>query len=1142
MTRQTNDWENPHVVGRNKEPGRASFIPYADAETALDGEREQSPAFKLLNGEWQFRWLPNPAAVPDEFYTEEGADGDWDRIAVPSNWQMQGYGTPMYTNVQYPFPPDNMPEVPKDDNPVGLYRTTFDIPDEWADQRIFIIFEGVDSAFYLWVNEQEIGYSQGSRLPAEFDLTGVVKPGTNTLSAQVFRWCDGSYLEDQDFWRLSGIYRDVYLVARPQAYIRDFRVRTDLDAAYRDAGLSVRVTVCNAGTDETMEGTVTALLHNADGELVVELNQAVTVPAGAETSLNLRAAVEGPRTWSAEHPYLYRLVLILRDSAGNTLEAAPANVGFRKVEIVDGKILVNGAPVLFKGVNRHEHDPDTGHTVSEASMIEDILLMKRFNVNAVRTCHYPDDPLWYDLCDKYGLYLIDEANIESHGVWDEPSRSPDWRTAFMERGRRMVERDKNNPSVIIWSLGNESGHGPNHAALADWIHEYDPTRPIHYESADHEPYVDIVSTMYPSLERLSQMAQRPGETRPLILCEYAHAMGNSPGNLKEYWDLFEQYPRVRGAFVWDWVDQGLRRTTEKGEMWFAYGGDYGDVPHDGSFCINGLIFPDRTIHPAMWEIKYVYSPVRVEPVDLARGEVRVCNRYDFSDLSHLEIAWTLSEDGQVIQQGAFSLNTPPGACEAVTVPYDKPALAPGARYWLDLSFTLVEDTLWASKGHEVAAEQFEMPFEVPDAPKLDPADMPALTLTRTETETIVEGERFRLVFGMQSGTMDSLAYDGQEMLKAGPRANFWRAPTENDLAGWGDERAAKRWREIGLDRLEESVQTVNAEQISPQVAHISVQTLCAPDAGFADFEPPPEGDSVEQLTMLLFWALDADATQMFCHHLGLSYDDLPGSIRQAKLKNLVRHFVERGELHRLLEGIYGYLKQVAPDRIPPQLVAALTEQQAKAPARKPPARFVCGYTYTVYGSGDIVLEMHIIPEVVEVPFLPRVGLQMTLFGEYERFTWYGRGPHESYSDRKAGARVGVYDGTVDEQYVPYIVPEENGNKTDVMWVSLTDEEGAGLLAVGAPVLEVSAHHYTTEDLTVATHTYELERREDITLNLDYAQSGLGSASCGPGRLEQYQLRPQELRYRLRLRPFGKGDRPEVLGTAAMPLARQELAQ
>jgi beta-galactosidase len=1129
----TNDWENPQMVGQNEEPAHVTLLPYQDAHSALSGDRNTCANFKLLNGEWHFKYAPNPASAPEDIQVEPFDHAEWDTIAVPGNWQLQGYDVPMYTNVQYPFPPDNMPEVPKDDNPVGSYRTTFTVPNDWDGKQVFIVFDGVDSAFYLWVNGQYVGYSQDSRLPAEFNLTPYLRPGENTLAARVYRWSDGSYLEDQDFWRLSGIYRDVYLFATPAVHIRDFWAYPELDAGYRDAVLNVRADIANYGGVNTEGYTLEAALFDAHELRITNCELPVT---SYRLPMTFAMPVTNPLKWSAEHPNLYTLLLTLKDSAGNVLEVERCNVGFRKVEIQDGKILVNGAAVYFRGVNRHEHDPDTGHAVSVESMIEDILLMKRFNVNAVRTCHYPNDPRWYDLCDEYGLYLIDEANIETHGVWDEPTRDPVWRTAFLERGNRMVERDKNHPSIVIWSLGNESGHGPNHAAMAEWIHANDPTRPIFYDSADHEPYVDIVSKMYPSLEHFIALAERPGETRPLILCEYAHAMGNSPGNLKEYWEIMEKYPRARGAFVWDWVDQGLRRTAppsvpptggdERGREWFAYGGDYGESPHDGSFCINGLIFPDRTIHPAMWEVKKVYQPVDVEVVDALAGKVEVINKYDFSDLSHLDIAWKLEKDGQVVQQGQLPrLSTPPGERITVTIPFSPPSVPPSggetgeAEYHLTLSFTLAEAALWAEAGHEIAWAQFAIPFPTPEVQPVDASSLPALTLDESDAQAVIAGQDLELIFDKQAGTVVALRYQGHDLLKAGPKSNFWRAPTENDLNTWGEERAAQRWREIGLDQLEEHIETVTVKQIAPQVVEIAVKSVCTPGADFLAPSTSGPEQQMEGIMQFLSWALDKEMLHAFCTHLNMPYDSLPGTIKAAKLKGLLASFAQEDRLQELMLSLYHFLKKSAPDKVRPEFETALFQQQMGTPEAKAPARFECAYTYTIYGSGDVVIEHHVVPETPGLPFLPRIGLQMTLPGGYEQFTWYGRGPHETYVDRNYGAQVGLYSGTVDEQYVPYIVPEENGNKTEVRWVALTNDEGVGLLAVGSPWLEVSAHHYTTQDLTEATHTYELQRRDDITLNLDYAQSGLGSASCGPGRRPEYQLKPVETRYRVRLRPF-----------------------
>jgi len=684
--------------------------------------------------------------------------------------------------------------------------------------------------------------------------------------------------------------------------------------------------------------------------------------------------------------------------------------------------LINGKPVLLKGVNRHEHDDKLGHAVTVESMIKDIKLMKQFNFNAVRTSHYPNHPVWYDLCDKYGIYVIDEANIECHGLANirgvpyrkDPANDPVWLHAFMERFVRMVERDKNHPCVIMWSLGNESGYGPNHDAMAGWVHGYDPTRPVHYEGAIRLPgkvsrSIDVLSVMYPSLERLIQLAEDPDEDRPLIMCEYAHSMGNSTGNLKEYWEIIHKYKRLCGGFIWDWVDQGLKRKTEDGRKYWAYGGDFGDEPNDGNFCINGLLWPNREPQPAMWECKKIQQPVDVEAVDLSNGIIRVLNKYDFTDLSILDIFWELMEDGRIIQDGMLpKLYTPPHGSSVVTVPFVMPRLKPGGEYWLMIRFKLSKDTLWAEKGHEVGWVQLKMPFEPPPAPKIRVEEMPPLQLKESDKDVSIMGKDFSLTFDKRSGCISSLIFKGSRVIKSGPQLNLWRAPTDNDAP-----RFAPKWREAGLDRLRQRVNKVEVERLSPQLVYAKVDsTLSTPD-------------SAEKIR--------------------------------------------------------------------------------------------CRYLYRIYGSGDIIVETDV-TSLVDLPPLPRIGLQLTVPGRFNMFTWYGRGPHESYSDRKEGASIGVYSGTVDEQYVPYIMPQENGNKTDVRWVSLTDSSGLGLLAVGMPVMEVSAHHFTAEDLTEAKYTYELKRREDITLNLDYRQSGLGGGSCGPDTLPKYLVKLGHIRFSVRLRP------------------------
>jgi beta-galactosidase len=1134
MTKKlTNDWQNRQMVGRNKEPAHATLLPYADEAMALAGGRESTPYFELLNGKWRFDYATNPASAPAGFH-EPGYDvSEWDTIEVPGNWQLQGYDVPMYTNVQYPFPIDDYPRVPEDDNPTGCYRRAFTVPDGWSGRQVFLTFDGVDSAFHLWINGEAVGYSQDSRLPAEFNVTPYLRPGENTLAVRVYRWSDGSYLEDQDFWRLSGIFRDVYLWSAPAVHVRDFWAKTELDEAYRDAVLKVRAKVRNYGDQDAARYSVEVKLFDSEGNQGASGSATgIAVKAGEEVTVELQEMVTAPEKWSDEHPYLYMLLISLKDPAGDVVEVERCQVGFRKVEIKDGQVHVNGVPVLFKGVNRHEHDPDFGHFVTAQSMIQDIKLMKQFNVNAVRTCHYPDDPLWYDLCDQYGLYVIDEANIESHGVWDRPAKDPEWLPAFLERCTRLVERDKNHPCVVIWSLGNESGYGPNFTTLADWVHEYDPSRPVHYESATNQrvykgaenaPEIDFVSMMYPSVDKTIKVSQVPGETRPYILCEYAHSMGNSTGNLKEYWDAVEAYPRFQGGFIWDWVDQGIRQVTEDGEEWFAYGGDFGDEPHDGSFCINGIIAADRKPHPGLWEHKKIVQPVRVEPVDLAAGKLRVINRYFFSDLGGLDVSWTLSADGEVLQSGTLpKLDTSAGESAVVTVPFQEPELKPGTEYWLALCFALAEETLWAGRGHEVAWAQFKMGFDVPAAQPSPIDRMPALQLVESDTEIAVQGEDFGLTLDKAAGRITSWRYAGRDLVRQGPALNLWRAPTENDATTWGRQRAAIHWREVGLDQLQERVTGVEVAQAVPQVVRLLVRSVSEVREGAVLPEPPGKEERLVFLERGLDWLLDEKTLRTLCPRLGVAYDDLPGADKTAKLKGLMVRFTEEDRLLEFLRLVHDLLVELGED-VPDVLQDVVASGDLEMePQRKPPARFECEYAYTIYGSGDVVVDTHVVPGS-DLPPLPRIGLQMRLPGQYEAFSWYGRGPHETYADRKLGAKVGVYSGTVDDQYVPYVVPQENGNKTDVRWVTLTNEDGVGLLAVGMPLLNASAHHFTTEDLTQAAHTYELTWQDDVTLNLDYAQSGLGNESCGPGVLPQYLLEPREVHFRLRLRPFSNKD-------------------
>lgn len=1022
------DWENPEMIGRNKEPAHCTLMPYRDVASALIGTREASGFHKSLNGFWKFKWAVKPSERPWRFYEVDYDVSGWDEIDVPSNWELRGYGIPTYTNAAFPFAPfdPKPPHIPHDDNPVGSYRTEFEVPLSWEGREVFLHFDGVRSAFYVWINGKEVGYSQGSMTPAEFNITKYLRKGKNDLAAEVYRYSDGSYLEDQDTWRLSGIYRDVYLFSTPKVHLRDFFVTAELDADYRDARLKVTAHVHNYGDKGAGRHRVEVTLLDAEGRAVggevLMRGETAEVGAGADSVIEMEAEISNPLKWTAETPNLYTVMLVLKDSVREVIEVERCNFGFRKIELKGGQLLINGKAVLFKGVDRHEHDPDHGRAIPLSRMLQDIKLLKQNNINAVRTSHYPDDPKWYELCDRYGIYLIDEANIESHGIGYHPDRTlgnkPEWKKAHLDRTIRMVERDKNHPSVILWSLGNEAGDGINFDATSAWIHERDPSRLVHYERCGEREITDIVCPMYAPIERLVKYASVEQE-RPFILCEYAHAMGNSVGNLQDYWDVIEKYKHLQGGYIWDWVDQAVRKKTTGGEEFWAYGGDFGDIPNDENFLCNGIVQPDRKANPSLYEVKKVYQYIKAEPVDLLEGKVCIRNKYDFVSLDFVEIGWELDADGEPVQEGKLAkMSLGPGEEAEVTVPFLVPELRPGAEYWLKIIFSLAEDALWAGRGHVVAWDQFKVPFEVPASGEADIEAMGSLEVDESDEAVEVIGEDFSVTIGKKSGAIESFKFGGKELIAKPLIPNFWRAPIDNDK-GNGMPGRLSVWRQAGPDR---TVGEVKVRRLGPRVVRVAARCL------------------------------------------------LPA-------------------------GGYRYRN-----------------------------------TYTVYGNGEVVVEAGMQPTKVELAELPRFGMQMGMPGEFDDMAWYGRGPHETYWDRKTGAAVGIYTGKVKELVHNYVRPQENGNRTDVRWISLTNDEGVGLLAVGMPLLSVSAWPYTMWDLEKARHSNEPRGRETITVNLDYKQMGVGGDnSWGAKTHPEYMLPAGAYSYKFRLRPYAPamGDVGEI---------------
>jgi len=1018
-----NDWENPAVISRNKEPAHSFYIPYQNTKTALRNDPVQSSFFKSLNGTWKFYWVRKPADRPKDFYKVDYDVSNWHNIKVPGNWEIQGFGIPIYTDVEYPFPP-NPPHIPHDYNPVGSYRRTFTVPESWANRQVFLYFGSVRSAMYVWVNGRKVGYSEGSKTPAEFNVTNYLRKGENVLAVEVYRWSDGSYLEGQDYWKISGLERDVFLYSTPRVYIRDFFVQGDLDSTYRDGLLKVTVNLKNTLQKATDTYRVKFELLDDEHHNVFKfpIIMKMRLTKSQENEIQFKRTIKNPAKWTAETPNLYTMLISLLDQSGETLEVIPTRVGFRKVEIKNGQLLVNGVPIYIKGVNRHEHDPKVGRYVSEELMLKDIKLMKQFNINAVRTSHYPNEPKWYELCDKFGLYVVDEANIECDGMYYSPegkaglSDNPKWKKAYLDRTVRMVERDKNHPCVITWSLGNESGDGSNFVATYRWIKKRDPSRPVQYEPAGLKSHTDIYAPMYARIWQIERYA-RGNPKRPLILCEYEHAMGNSEGNLKDYWDVIYKYRALQGGFIWDWVDQTFLRTNGAGDTIWAYGGDMGDasMPNDSNFCANGLVQSNRKPHPHAWEVKKVYQYITFTPVDLKNGKIKILNRYDFTNLNNFTFSWELRAGSKKIGGGKLpQLNVLSHQSVEVNLKLPKIQPMPGAEYFLNIRARTKHAHSLLPKNFEVAWEQFQLPINVP-GPEIDFSRMPEIKLSQENQTIFVNGKTFKLIFNKKTGTIQSFRFKKTELLKQGPIPNFWRSPTDNDLGNNMPTRCAV-WRTAGKNRR---IDKVSIHQINNHIVEIKIYSTL------------PAGDS--------------------------------------------KYYTE----------------------------------------------------YKIYGSGDIVIKNHFIPGEDKLPELPRFGMTMILPVEFQHISWYGRGPHESYWDRKSSAPVGVYSGTVWEQYHPYVRPQETGNKTDVRWMALTNDKGIGLLAIGRTFFNGCALQFDLSELDCYgknkphRHGSEIKPGNIISWDIDYQQMGVGGDNSWGARTHpEYVLYAnREYEYEFRLCPF-----------------------
>ena len=1252
------EWNNtPEVFAVGDEAPHTTLMPYATVPQALAGDRAGSPFQQSLDGDWKFQWAANPASRQADFFAADVDDSGWDTIPVPSSWQTQGYDFPIYTNITYPFTGANgdyenpkFPFAPTRYNPVGQYRTSMSLPASWDGRRTFLHFDGVESAFYVWVNGEKVGYRESSFDASEFDVTDYLHPGENQVSVEVYRWSDGSWLEDQDMIRLAGIFRSVYLFSTPQVHLRDFRIQTPLGDDYRAAALAVEVSLRDYQGDAAGRYTVEAMLF--DGRKPV-WKKPLVIPvgvdparAGQDETGAASKAVADPRLWSAEHPNLYTTVLQVKDARGTVVETMSTRTGLREVQMDPERNLltINGQAVSIRGVNRHEMSPDNGRALTRDEMVEDISIMKRNNINAVRTSHYPNDPRWYELADEYGIYVLDETNLETHGAASEiPQDKPELTAAVLARIQSMVHRDKNHASVIMWSLGNESDYGTNHEAMYDWVKSYDPQRPVQYEGGGSPARVsDMTSHMYTKPDALADYAENSTDPRPFVLIEYSHAMGNSNGNLKDYWDVIRANPdRLQGGYIWDFVDQSLwtkelgtrtlqesgpgtltatvgqRATIEpaglkgkatfgdepsldltgpltleavvtpgaatmsqgtiasKGDhqfalkqdgdtvsfyvystdgrwteisaatpagwagsehrvtgvydpapgsvtvyldgqaagskavaaplgatsapfviggdaehasrafvgdisavrlydralsaaevansqravddpavrLWFdasrstitetagsgspflARGGDWGDEPNDGNFMGNGIILADRTETPKTAEVKQVYQALQVTGTDVVDGTIEITNENLFTNVNEYDVTWQLRQDDDVILDGQLSrdaTNIGPGETKAVKVPSLKAPDAPpaGSEYWLDVQFRLRQDEPWAAKGFVQAKAQLAVPFGAPGVQRADLSSLPSLTSTDQGDEVEVTGDGFTATIDKTQGTLSSLTRNGQELLASGPRPNFWRAPTDNDV-GNNMPTVARTWRNAGRD-----------------------------------------------------WQID--------------------DVRVTPLVDKAVRVTFSGTV---------------PTTTPSPVTM----------------------TYTVFGDGQVRVDSTLQPGASNLPYIPEVGTMLTLPSQLETLTWYGRGPEESMLDRKTSADVGLYRGAVTDQVTKYLRPQESGNKTDVRWASLTDAQGNGLLVSSDTPLEVNASHYAPEDLSRilsrnGQHWYDTPARPETVLRVNSHQMGVGGDdSWGAAVHDEYKLFANHAySYSYSLTPITSGQDP-------MALARRPVA-
>lgn len=1021
--REQNLHNDNTVFGFNKLKPHADFFAFETYAKAIENKRENSQRFISLNGKWKFIWVKSPKDRLENFYDPKLDDKDWGEIPVPSNWEVEGYGYPIYLDERYPFN-TKWPDIPKVYNPVGTYRHSFNIPKDWLEQDVILHFAGAKSAMYLYINGVFAGYSQGSKTPAEFNITSLIKGGLNRIAIQMFRWSDASYLESQDMLRMSGIEREVFVYVKPNVSINDFKILADLDSTFKNGLFSCKVVIINS-SDKKAKRKLNVSVRDKNNEILV-FDKDLKIKGYDSISIDFKSVINNVKQWSAEIPNCYQLNIELIDTKNShTNQFIKKEIGFRNVQIRDNQLLVNGKAIDIKGVNRHETDPFTGHVVFTESMELDIKLMKQNNINAVRSSHYPNHPYWYDLCDKYGLYVIDEANIESHplAINEETQLGNEmsWLPAHLDRVRRMYFRDRNHPSIIIWSLGNEAGHGKIFEETYDWLKEHDLGRPVQYEPAGNENYTDIFCPMYPRPENLISYA-KSNPHKPAIIIEYCHAMGNSVGNLQDYWNIIENYDVLQGGFIWDWVDQSLEYKDENGKTYLAYGHDYHpELPTDGNFLNNGLVDPYRNPHPHLNEVKKVYQPIKFE-WDQESNTLILINKNFFASIDDVSVNWKILEDGLLFQRGVIT-DFDIEAQKSINFKLDINKFSINKEYVIIAEVNKIDSSELFSKGHEVAFEQFLVQENFPVfMPETD--GLPTQIISHKDN-FIIKNERFEIIINNRTGEIVRWTFEDAIVMEEAIRPNFWRPPTDNDL-GNDMQNWAKVWKDA----------TLNAK---------------------------------------------------------------PKLTQEPKI---------------IMNGVIYQLSYLFEEEI-----------------------VSLNLNITIYNNGEMQLDYAFKPLSDNLPKLPRIGLSLILPNKFKDVEWYGRGPHESYWDRKSSAKIGIYHGSIEDQFHRYSRPQETANKTDVRWMSLSsDEIGLTVFPIDSQLLSCSVWPFKTEELdfvagknggesasglvTVPSkHGSDIITGEKVQWNIDHKQMGVGGDTSW-GRLvhDEYSIPPSNFSFSFIIRP------------------------